>query len=953
MSNAKKKENWYKISLDTNPSGIYQKELNIPIPKTCLEIINSLNDQGYLSLVVGGAVRDALLGITSKDIDIEVYGLNYDTLAQILEPFGKIGLIGKTFGIVMVTDSEGNDYDFSIPRRENKTGTGHKDFTVEFDPSITPKEAASRRDFTINSLAYDALNQEIYDYFGGIDDLNNKKLKATSKAFAEDHLRVLRGMQFAARFGFDIEPETAEMCSTLNPNDLKIERITKEWMKLFTKGKYPEKLLQYLIDTEWIDFYPELKAIVGVSQDPEWHMEGDLVKHTEHSLKQAVRVAERDKLNGDDRAVLLLSALCHDLGKPEVTQEEEIEGKTRITSKGHDRLGMNISKQFMESVGIKKDIINQVVPLVGLHMAHINYENEGNTKKNNVLQMAERLSPATMEQLERLIEIDHSARPPLPGGIPEPAQIMFNDAKEKNVYQGKTTPFLQGRDIKHLFLAPGKIIGDTLKYVYDLQLQQVVKTKEEALKYADNFAMKNTLLVNGKDVLDLIDKIFLEKGIIQKAKGGEFVGKALKDVWEMQKEKSFKNREEALSWLEQDLIILIENGTIPIEKTPEEIEFETWITKGKKMNTLKFSEHNMNYRKHAQANPNLDIDPATIILQEFEHGRDNFGEVNWDKIKSSLNDDEMFGEVQSYWKSNPEHALETYQSIVDEDLKEEVASFLSGIKTAIKTPEEDIQRALRIEEDVPDDKYDLYMECLNNKPMSQRKSDEEIRSGCILTGIYEDIIKNSNTNINIKTAQVVPMPDAPLDISEIESAFGPNAAEAVKMVPTSFLQGIQRIGVTDNAAVAGVYRPYLTIYMYEQFLEQNGIHIEELSEEEKEQYFQYMKQLQDEQGIAFELSPQKIRSEKDNLINELRPYVDHLSNQMEPQELEKWLTDTENLIEQLVIAEIIVHESVHAHGEKGEGVPVAMEKAFLNQKILEINNQRQAEGIFPIPLTTK
>ena len=851
----KKKENWYKISVQEQKPETYQMELNIPIPKTCFEIISHLKSQGYLSLIVGGAVRDSFLGIKSKDIDVEVYGLDYNTLTNILEPFGKIDLVGKKFGIIKITDKEKNTYDFSIPRRDNKIGKGHKGFNVEFDQSITPKEAASRRDFTVNSLAYNPISKTVYDFFGGIEDLNNKVLRATSPAFAEDSLRVLRGMQFSSRFGFDIEPETAKMCASLKHEPLVIERVSEEWMKLFTKGKYPEKTLQYLIDTEWIDNYPELKMIVGVPQDKEWHPEGTVDAHLSISIQQAARIADRDNLKGDERAVILLSALCHDLGKSTTTQTEIKDGKERITSKGHDIESADLARSFMDRIGIKKEISAQVIPLVKMHMFHLDYDST--SKKANVLQLADRIYPATIEQLEKMIEIDHSSRPPLPGGVPDEAQQMVNHAREKNVYKGKSEPLIQGRDIMYLFPFPGPAVGETLKYVRNLQLQGIIRTPEEAIKRADEYAMKKSLFINGDDILSIIREYYNPE-----IKGGPFVGEVLKKIWELQKTNKIKDREEALSYVEVELI-------------------NKGIIEAKKMeNILKYSEHNMNFKKAED-----EQDSVEIIYKEFQRGK-NRQEINWDRIKMSLNDDTMFGDVRGYWESNPEHAFQTYQEIFDENLQEEVSAFLAS-------------------------------------------------------------------NI-LKTSQVLKMPaSSSTDISELESAFGQSAQEAIQMVPPDFLQGIQRIGITDDSSVAGVYRPALTVYLYQEFLKENGIKIEELSDEDKEKYFSYMKQLQDTQGLAFELSPQKIDSEINKLYDELNPYYEYLSTKMSEEELQSWKKETEKIIQSLVIAEIIVHESVHAHGAKDEGQPVAIEKSFLNQKIQEINSQREGEGKFPIPLTTK
>src|SRR5580704_15232058 len=176
------------------------------IPSPLEAILRDLDGAGFRALLVGGAVRDALLGLEPKDFDVEVYGISYDRLAGLLAPYGRVDLVGKSFGVVKFFG-----FDFSIPRRESKTGPHHRDFQTQFDESITPREAASRRDFTINAIAYDPVRDEVLDFFGGQEDLKNRVLRATSEAFREDPLRVLRGMQFACRFDLTLDPATAEV----------------------------------------------------------------------------------------------------------------------------------------------------------------------------------------------------------------------------------------------------------------------------------------------------------------------------------------------------------------------------------------------------------------------------------------------------------------------------------------------------------------------------------------------------------------------------------------------------------------------------------------------------------------------------------------------------------------------------------------------------------------------
>jgi tRNA nucleotidyltransferase (CCA-adding enzyme) len=540
---------WYHRFADD--TYVYKTELNIPIPPILIQILNNFQENGFTGLIVGGAVRDSILGIQSKDIDIEVYGTNYENLHKILTKFGRADLVGAAFGIIKFKDSAGNDFDFSLPRRDSKmpsgdTATRGRGFVTTIDENMSPKEAAFRRDFTINSMAYNPLTKEIYDFFGGVQDLENKILRATSPSFAEDPLRVLRGMQFAARFGMQIEPETAKLAASLKDQPLVIERVTEEWMKLFTKGKYPEKVLQYLADTQWIDNYPELKNIMDVPQDPEWHPEGSCGAHISLTLQAAAKMADENQIQGEDRAVLMIAALTHDLGKATTTKTEMTPTGERITSKGHDIESGKLSKQFMERIGIKQSIIQQVVPLVSHHMVHLNFNEK--SKNSNIRQIAEHLFPATIKQLEFIVRSDSMGRGT---GVAQPNREiknkkMFDLAKEEGVYEGKIPQLLQGRDIIENFpsIKPGEIFRDVLEFVRQKQLQGAISTYEEALVTANDFLRQKLAFLNGNDVIETFKDIYGDKG-------GPYIKDILLAAWEAQKSNEITTREDALNWLQE------------------------------------------------------------------------------------------------------------------------------------------------------------------------------------------------------------------------------------------------------------------------------------------------------------------------------------------------------------------------------------------------------------------
>lgn len=217
--------------------------------------VDVISRLGGRPLIVGGAVRDHLLGMPSKDIDIEVHGnVSWLQLTESLSALGRVDTVGAAFGVLKF----GRDVDISFPRRDSKVRPGHTGFLADVDPTMTTTEALSRRDFTINSIAFDPQTGDFIDPFGGMCDLHLADLRHTSEAFSEDPLRVMRAVQFSSRFMFDIHPDTAELCRSMvnRFSELSVERIWVEWEKILTKGRSMEMVTKALIDTGWIVHFP-------------------------------------------------------------------------------------------------------------------------------------------------------------------------------------------------------------------------------------------------------------------------------------------------------------------------------------------------------------------------------------------------------------------------------------------------------------------------------------------------------------------------------------------------------------------------------------------------------------------------------------------------------------------------------------------------------------------------
>jgi tRNA nucleotidyltransferase (CCA-adding enzyme) len=460
--------------------------MNLALPPLVDTIIRELQAAGHHAVVVGGAVRDALLGLKPKDFDIEVYGIAYDKLADILSRHGHIDLVGKSFGVVKMSGEDGAVYDFAIPRRDSKTGLHHRDFRATFDPSITPREAAGRRDFTINAIAFDPVSGDILDFFGGCEDLSSRTLRATSAAFSEDPLRVLRGLQLACRFDLAIEPKTAEMCREIADqyHTIARERIAEEFMKWAAKSSRPGRIFEYLERTGWGVHFAEIHRLAGVPQDPEWHPEGDVDIHTGLVVDAAARVADREGLEGDARAVLVFSALCHDFAKATNTVKRERGGRMRWSAYGHEVDGGPMARRFLERIGIKASIVDQVVKLVESHMVTTSM-GESPTPRA-VRRLAVRLQPASVAQLVRLIEADYSGRPPLPVGVPEGAARLKALAESQDVVDGPQPPLILGRHVLPYFdNRPGKHIGEVTAAAYEAQADGEFSTEAEALRWLD------------------------------------------------------------------------------------------------------------------------------------------------------------------------------------------------------------------------------------------------------------------------------------------------------------------------------------------------------------------------------------------------------------------------------------------------------------------------------------
>jgi tRNA nucleotidyltransferase (CCA-adding enzyme) len=449
------------------------------IPETVLKLAAAVRREGGRALRVGGCVRDELMGKQPKDWDVEIYSIEPARLRDLLDAFGTVSVVGEAFTVYKL----GAHLDVSLPRRERKTGRGHRAFFIEGDPEMTFSEAASRRDFTINAILQDPLTGEIIDPCNGQKDLDHKILRAVSlDTFGEDSLRVLRAAQFAARFEFDIDPQTAALCRSIDLSDLPAERIWGEMEKLLLRAAHPSVGVQWLRDLGAIDqLFPEIKALVEVPQDPDWHPEGDVFVHTRLVVDRARELI--DDLPYPKQVTVMLAALAHDFGKPATT--EFVDGRFR--SRGHEEAGVEPTCNFLDHLNIHTldgyDVRAQVFALVRDHL-----------KPGEYFKKREEVGDGAFRRLARKCELDLLYRVATADSLGRNADWVPREkwygaeaqkwfiarARELAVESKAPAPLLLGRHLLEMGLEPGPRIGEITRSVYEMQLDGRVLTVDEA-----------------------------------------------------------------------------------------------------------------------------------------------------------------------------------------------------------------------------------------------------------------------------------------------------------------------------------------------------------------------------------------------------------------------------------------------------------------------------------------
>ena len=447
------------------------------------DVAGAVRDAGGRALVVGGWVRDDLLGVDSQDVDLEVYGLPADRLRSVLSALGPVNSVGASFAVFKL-----GPLDIALPRTDSKTGRGHRGFIVTGDPALPLEEAARRRDFTVNAIAWDPLRKEHLDPHGGRGDLDRRRLRMVDPAtFGEDSLRVLRAVQLAARLEFEVDEPTRAVCRTIALDDLPAERVRGEIEKLLLRARRPSIGFTLARDIGVVDrLFPELGALIDCPQEPEWHPEGDVWVHTLLVIDEAR--ARIDDLPRPQQIAVMLGAVCHDFGKPATTAH--IDG--RIRSLNHEDMGVAPARAFLDRLNIHSfdgyDVRCQVLGLVAHHL------------KPGMWRAAPKVGDGAFRRLARKVDLELLARLAKADCLGRTGEFdcsamdwFLERARSLGVEHAPPAPILMGRHLLALGAAPGPRIGSILRQVYERQLDGEIATLEEAT------AAARTLLDGGGD----------------------------------------------------------------------------------------------------------------------------------------------------------------------------------------------------------------------------------------------------------------------------------------------------------------------------------------------------------------------------------------------------------------------------------------------------------------------
>ena len=452
--------------------------LNVNIPKFIKSLSKAFSKENGTAYLVGGAVIDLISNREVKDWDMEIFGLSYDQVSKVASQFGEVDLIGNKFGVVKLKTEE-FDVELSIPRVENKVGLKHKDFDIQLVPDLSLFDAARRRDFTINSLYLEIDNNELYDLFGGYYDYRRGIIShVDSNTFVEDPLRCFRAMQIVARKGKKVTYDTVRLCKSMKEDCIHLsgDAIFGEFVKLLMFSDKPDKGLKFLVQSELIDMFPELKALINCKQNPIHHSEGSVWNHTLMVIREAAKI--RDSVPEEWRLAYMFGMLLHDVGKPDATDP--------ITLKaiGHDKIGKPLAEAFMTRLTRDKGLIDKVKRIVRGHMRPLIYLKDGS--KASAWRKLHNLCPLNI--LAYVAMADHNGRGSS-DKIIESGERFRTIIKMHELIGGHESDIpsiLKGRHLIEVGLKPCKQLGIMLAKAYEYQIETGCDDVNKLVEVATN-----------------------------------------------------------------------------------------------------------------------------------------------------------------------------------------------------------------------------------------------------------------------------------------------------------------------------------------------------------------------------------------------------------------------------------------------------------------------------------
>ncbi|MDD5716979.1 MAG: HD domain-containing protein [Sulfuricurvum sp.] len=459
----------------------------IPLSPLLVQLVDYLFKEGIKPVFVGGFVRDFFTGHPTYDLDIELYGVSsLESLETLLTPFGKVNLVGKSFGVLKLVYGD-YSIDFSPPRSESKHGFGHKGFEIALFSDIDFASAARRRDFTINAIGYDPLTHTFLDPYGGIEDLKNKRLRCVDpETFVDDPLRILRAVQFAARFELNCDASLIRLCRGMVENgaleELPKERIFEELKKLLLQSQSPSLGMKVLREMGILPFLSPLDQLEYTPQDPFSHPEGSVWTHTLMALDTMARMRTGKT---DTDLVLMFAVLLHDIGKPDTTHV--VEGF--LNAPKHAERGVDIATHWLFRITEDKTLTARILPLIRYH---------GWPRKlfracaddSDILRLS---THVCIDELIRVAEADFFGRT-FTGEKPdrfEAGEWLYERSHRLGVLYEPPRPLLMGRDLITQGLKPGETFKPILEAAYDAQLNQKFFTYEEAKRWLKGYLVTN------------------------------------------------------------------------------------------------------------------------------------------------------------------------------------------------------------------------------------------------------------------------------------------------------------------------------------------------------------------------------------------------------------------------------------------------------------------------------